>query len=102
MFFFGNKFNDSYLDPPDDSENAILKCENCKEYIYNDDLYFIINGTRYCEDCLESKFISYEDLKCENCDSCQEDFYYVIDDVPYCEDCAKFEFGRIASFEDLE
>ena len=58
------KFDDKYLDPPDDSENAVLECENC--------------------------------------DSCQEDFYYVIDDVPYCEDCAKFEFGRIASFEDLE
>lgn len=33
MFFFGNKFNDSYLDPPDNSENAILKCENCDNII---------------------------------------------------------------------
>lgn len=27
------KFDNKYLDPPDDSENAVLECENCKRYI---------------------------------------------------------------------
>lgn len=57
------KFDDKYLDPPDDSENAVLECENCKRYIYNGDFYFVVNGTSYCEECAQFEFGRYADFE---------------------------------------
>ncbi|MDQ5984237.1 MAG: hypothetical protein RUMPE_01277 [Eubacteriales bacterium SKADARSKE-1] len=48
-----------YLEPPDNEDAAVYKCEHCGNFIFEGDEYFEITGETLCEHCLHflySKF----------------------------------------------
>ena len=79
-------------DSPDHCEHNSVQCEECHEWVYNEDAEESASGDAFCRDCYATRF-----TVCEWC-SCEIDTEYndVLDfhGTTYCEDCFSENFDR--------
>lgn len=55
---------DRYLtEDPRDAEKPVEICAECKEGIYEDEMYYRVDGKAYCERCMENMRVRAEEVE---------------------------------------